>query len=142
MYTIGLVPMHLAVYISQFTKTLRAAGSASPRSMEEARLSIDWYVVYCREKAGRQMHQKASTAALHTNCSPWQKKAVGYVENDAGSMKALRQNVSLTGTITAQLRHPPPPPPEQSCRQVVHNMTHAVFITYCGSSYAVVLNKC
>lgn len=66
MYTIVLGPTHLAVYISQLTKTSRAAGSASHRSMEKARLYIDWHIVYCRENAGRQMRQEASTASLHS----------------------------------------------------------------------------
>lgn len=59
---------HVSCSLSQLTEPdeLGAAGSASCRGMEETKLWIDWQVGCCREKPGRQMYQKASTATLHT----------------------------------------------------------------------------
>lgn len=70
---------------------------------EKTRLWIEWQVGYCRERPGRQMYQKASTATLHTTLS---EESCQVYWKWCWRHERLEQNVPLLGRTTAQLRYP------------------------------------
>lgn len=104
-YTIVPVLGHtcLAVHISQLT--LGAAGSASHRSMEKARLCVGWYDILQRKGREANAPESIHSSTSHDfSCSLCQKKAAECTENRAGSVKTWTQNASLMGTIAAPSR--------------------------------------